>query len=187
MAKRRAHKEQRRRGKGHVEAPREVPESTSFESLADGIEGADGAEEEPEVEEAALVLSGYKAKPPWMLSAFAAGTAAVVILIVLVVPGFRTLAQPWTSFVAMGVCGLAVFWAVVGLTKDEYEEDRRLNFIGLGVGAAAFLLAAFAIYTTPQPEAVVKFEAAEDGRGEMDRDDLTRWREQRLERVSEEP
>ena len=119
-------------------------------------------------------------------SAWAAGTAAVVILVILFVPGFRTLAQPWASFVVMGVCGLAVFWAVVGLTKDEYEQDRRRNFVGLGVAVAAFLMAVFAVYTNPRPESVVKFEAAEDGRADMDGKELRQWREQRLQHFTGE-
>ena len=84
------------------------------------------------------------------------------------------------------VCGLAVFWAVVGLTKHEYEEDRRRSFIGLGAAVAAFLMAAFAVYTNPRPEAVVKFEAAEDGRGDMGGEELRGWREQRLQRFAGE-
>jgi len=186
MEQRREQREQRRHGRKHIEAPREVPEGTSFAALQGDLEDGTESEEEHEVEDEALVLSGYQPKPPWVISAWAAGTAVVVILVILVVPGFRTLAQPWSSFVVMAVCGLAVFWAVVGLTKHEYEEDRRRNFIGLGVAVVAFLMAVFAVYTNPRPEAVVKFEAAEDGRGDMDGEELRGWREQRLQRFADE-
>lgn len=153
--------------------------------------GLDGAEETPEAEQT-LVLSGYRATPPWVLSLYAGIAAVAVTLVIFVFPGFARLAQPWTSYIAFVLAGISAAWAGLGLKKRKLEEgeeetyeeeqERKKSYYGLGTAGAAALLAVMSLIFRPGVSEEFAIDAFDDGREELSPTELEDWREERLNR-----
>ena len=160
----------------------ETSGATDLESLEGGPE-----EEEEAIEDEALVVSVRKPPPPWKLSLYVACTGAVLVLIVLVVPSLRRFPLPWggffpTPYLLLIVPAVAAFWAVIGLVREDYEEERRRCFIGLGIALVTCVLAFVAIYTDPARLAEIESVRSQTTRGSLTGDELREWRKQKLDK-----
>ncbi len=145
-------------------------------------EGAEAAEEEEE--ERALVVSGYQPPPPWKLSLYAAGAGVFAIIVVLAVPTFRTLAQPWTSWAVVVTSVIALFWAAIGLFSKRHadDEERPRNYIGAGLAVLGLVLAIAAFWAPKAPSIEDELKASQEQRANMTPAELKAWRDQRLQR-----
>lgn len=156
-------------------------DDTSFSSL-EGMPDVPG-EEDLADEGTILAASAYRPKEPWQMCLGAGLTALIVILIVLFVPGFRTLAQPWVSIIVIFVSLLALFWAVVGLTGAKYVDERSRCFPGTGCAIVAIILALASIQYLPDRKKEIEIEmATEKDRMYMTPEELAVWRNRRLDK-----
>jgi len=175
-----------RRGKSK-EGRGAASESTSFAALdAGGVE----PEADEEAEGQVLTASAYRAIPPWKLSLGVAVTALVVAVIILIFPGFRRitlsgasyLPTPWLLLI---LPALSVAWAVLGLVRPEYWEDRPKCLIGPAISLVCVVLCVVAAVTDPakaDERAALERQKERDG---MTKEQLEAWREQRLRRYEQ--
>ena len=176
---RKAHKDKRKGGAEEAAALA----GTSLEAL----EG--GREEEEAIEDEALVASVRKLAPPWKLSLYAACTGAVLVLIILLLPGLRRIPLPGggsfpTSYFFLIPPLIAVFWSVTGLVREDYREERPRCLIGLGVALVTCVLVFVAVFTDPVRRAEIDSVRSQDERNNMTVDELGEWREEKLNRFN---
>jgi len=175
------YEERKARRRASAKAARAASGELGAEESPQGI-----PEEEAEEEEAPV---GREPPRPWKLSLYAASTAAVLILIMLLLPGLRRFALPGggyfpTPYAIFLVLAFAVFWAVVGLVKEEDYYERRRSFIGLGIALVTCVLVFLAVYTDPARLAEIEARRIQSMRDRMTPDQLKQWREQRLKRFN---
>ncbi len=137
---------------------------------------------EEEVQAEALVASARKPTPPWLMSLYAVGAGALVILVVLLVPGFRLSTLPWTGYLVILVSALGVFWAVWGLTKEEYFDDRPRCFVGLTIGIATIIASIWGIYAENERRKKLADEQRVGNRTYTTEQGRTEWREKVLDK-----
>lgn len=171
-------KARKHRHKHHHE-PEEL-EDTRFGAL----EGQPGGDEEADEERAILTASAYQPIPPWKLSLYAGGAAAGVMVVVLLVPQFRLIAQPWSSFVAIALCVLSGVWSVYGLVSPAHYENRGRNFIGMGLAVVAVVMAGAALQFRTDTRGDDSLEAGMMERRDMSPQELREWRRRRLEKFN---
>jgi len=174
-------KARKRRHKHHHD--HEEHEDTRFAAL----EGMPQPEEEADKERAILTASAYQPIPPWKLSLYAGGAAALVMVVVLLVPQFRLIAQPWSSFIAIGLCVLSGGWSIYGLVSTAHYENRGRNFIGMGLALVAVVMAVAAMQFDTETRGDDDLEAGMMERQEMSPEELREWRRRRLEKFNPQP
>lgn len=173
-----------RRGKRKAAA--EEAAALQDTSLA-ALEGV--REEEEAIGDEALVASVRKPPPPWKLSLYAACTGAVLVLIILLLPGLRRIPLPGgtsfpTPYFFLVPALIAVFWSVTGLVREDYREERPRCFIGLGVALLTCVLVFVAVFTDPVRRAEIRSVRSQDERNNMTVDELREWRERKLNRFN---
>ena len=173
----RARKEKKRK----KERPEPV-ERTSFEALdgAAHVSSDEGVDDDRPI----LTASARQQAPPWKLSVYAAGAAAIVMALVLAVPQFRMIGQPFSSVLAIALCAISGVWATIGLTAEAHYETRPRNFFGIAIAVVALLLAVFALQLDTTTGGDDSLEAGMVERQGMTPEELTEWRRQRLERFT---
>ena len=172
-----------RKEKHHHHADTEPREDTGFEEFDQPRRHQPPSEEEVD-EDRALTASAYKAVPPWKLSLYASGAAAVAMIMVLAVPTFRLIAQPWCSGMAIVLCALSAFWAYTGLTSPNHLENRPRNFFGAGLALVALLMAFAALQFDTNTRGTSELEAGMIERQNLTPEELRRWRRQRLNKFA---
>jgi len=140
-----------------------------------------------EAETAILVASVRKPPPPWKLSMYSAAAGAVLILILLAVPGLRRVALPWggalpTPYVFLLIPAAALFWAGVGLWGRQHADDRNRCWYGAALALATIALAFFAVYTDPARLAEETGARLQQERDQLSPDELKLWRDQKLQK-----
>lgn len=177
MTKRR---EERRKRKKHKE-----DEDTSFAAL-DG-EG-EGGEEEPD-EEAILTVSARRGLEPWQWSLILGISGVVVILILLIFPSWRRIPMgpetfiPTTIFTAVFPL-FSIIWAVTGIVRIEYDEDRAKCYYGIALSALTLILIVVAVVTDPARNQRDEAQSLQEQREGLSEEELEDWRQQQLERYS---
>jgi hypothetical protein len=161
----------------------EPGERTGFADLEHPRRVRTASDEEVD-DERALTASAYKPIPPWKLSLYASGAAAVAMIMVLAVPTFRLIAQPWCSFLAMGLCVLSGFWAITGLTGAAHLENRPRNLFGLALALVALVMAVAAMQFDTNTRGNEALEAGMLERQNMSPEELREWRRTRLDRFA---
>lgn len=130
----------------------------------------------------AFVLSGWQPTPPWKLSLYAGGVAFIVGFLLLVVPGFQGLLQPWMSIIAALVAAISIAWAAIGLAKKQYAADRSKCFAGIGSAIAALVLAGLAVVFFPGESPNDDALGITTVRGGLRQDELKQFRRQSLDK-----
>lgn len=161
----------------------EPRERTGFDELEHPHHAQTSSDEELD-EERALTASAYKPIPPWKLSLYASGAAALVMVLVLAAPGFRLIAQPWCSLFVIGLCVLAGFWAVIGLTSPNHFENRPRNLFGAAIAVVALLMAVAALQFDTNTRGDEALEAGMLERQNLSPEELRQWRRQRLNKFT---
>ena len=158
-------------------------EGTSFESLK--TEGAEpGADEGSEGE--ILTASAYRAIPPWKLSLGIAITSIVLALIILIFPSFRRVTLSGASYlptpyILLILPAFSIFWAAIGLVREEFWEDKPKCLIGPVIALVCIVLCIVAAITDPAKETERAAQLLEEERQGMTKEELAEWRKQRLQ------
>jgi predicted PurR-regulated permease PerM len=113
---------------------------------------------------------------------YTACAALAIALVVLILPGFRSLWQPWLPIAAMVVSAIAVSWAMVGMLRGQFYAERARCLGGLALAIAAVVLACLAIYFDPARRAKQASLIEMQQRQQMTPEELAQWRRQRLGR-----
>lgn len=162
----------------------EEAELTGFDELEQRGRARVASDEDLDDEGAVLKASAYQPIPAWKLSLYAAGAAALVMIVVLVIPGFRLIAQPWSSWISIVLCLISGFWSVVGLTSARYVENRPRNFIGAAIAVVALVLAVAALQIDTNTRGDEALEAGMLERQDLSPEELREWRRQRLDKFN---
>ncbi len=149
------------------------------------VEELEGEELEEEEEDRVLTASVRKPPSPWVISLGAAGLAVLLMIIVLVFPGMRTMSMGggWslrTPLVLMIVPAVAIAWGVAGILTSTEQIARNRSMIGIGLSVVACVLGALAFFTDPARQAEFEAREAQHQRDAMTPEELERWREERL-------
>lgn len=161
-------------------------------AVAAGTGMDDLREEEPAIEQEALVGSVREAAAPWRLCIIAGALATIVALVVLVFPGLRrfdigggnAMSTPW---VLMIIPVVAVFWGVVALMSFRYEDKRTISLAGIGLSVVAAILLVVAAQTDPARAAELEAQRAIEARENMTPEQLQQLRLEKLMRYSPQP
>ncbi|MCX5772274.1 MAG: hypothetical protein NTZ09_18650 [Candidatus Hydrogenedentes bacterium] len=172
-----------RKQRHHHRGEAEPQEKTGFDDLDQPYQAVASSDEELD-EERALTASAYKPIPPWKLSLYASGAAALVMVMVLAVPTFRLIAQPWCSGFAIGLCVLSAFWAFTGLTSPNHFENRPRNLFGAAIAVVALLMAVAALQLDTSTRGDDELEAGMIERQNLSPQELTEWRRQHLNKFA---
>ena len=172
-----------RKQRRHHRDDGEPRERTDFDDIEHPHHAHTSSDEELD-EERALTASAYKPIPPWKLSLYASGAAAFVMVVVLAVPGFRLIAQPWCSGLAIGLCALSAFWAFTGLTSPLYFENRLRNLFGAAIAVVALLMAVAALQFDTNTRGDEALEAGMLERQNLSPEELREWRRQHLDKFA---
>lgn len=168
-----------------------VQEAEALEVVPTGSSGSGTFSSEEaglgDAEVAILVASVRKPPPPWKLSLYTAAAGAVLVAVVLIVPGLRRMALPWggtlpTPYLFLLAPAMALFWAGAGYFGRGHTEERRRCWYGAALAIATIALALFAVYTDPARLAEQDGYRLQEERSNMTPGELKAWREQKLQK-----
>ncbi len=147
------------------------------------LEGLEAADDEGDIGDEALVASARRPIQPWQFSVYIASAGIVVALLALFIDALRRIPMGGNNYINSGwifliIPVLAIIWAVVGLTKEEYYEDRPKCFYGLAASVVAAVLTLVVIVRDPGPDQTDT--GLQDVRQSMSEEELQQWREDTL-------
>lgn len=139
---------------------------------------------EGEVEDEALVASARRPIQPWQMSLYIAIGGVVVALIMMLVPALRHIPLGGDRFIPTGyvmliIPLLGIIWALIGLVKEDYYEDRTKCMYGLGTSILAAILTLVVIWIDPAIRTETN-EGIQNVRQDMNQQQLKDWREKTL-------
>ena len=177
MAKRR---EARKKHKRHRD------EDTSFAAMEGG--GEPGAEEEPD-EEAILTASARAGLEPWQWSLMLGIGGAIIILLLLVFPSWRRIPMGPDAYLPTTIFAVvfplfSVIWAITGMVRIEYDEDRGKCYYGIALSLLTLILVVVAVVTDPARHQRNDAQTLQEQREGLSEEGLERWREEQLERFT---
>lgn len=149
-----------------------------------GLEAPPVGEEEGEERHRALVKSGVQPLQPWQLSVYIAGAGIVLALLLYLFPGLRLIpfTRPGipTAYVLFVFPVLAGIWAFIGLTREDYYEDRPKSLLGLGVCLIAAVMTFAVLASGPGPTVESGIQMTVESREGLTGQELKNWREEQL-------
>ena len=173
-------KRERDEKKAKVRAIRDAAHDIDEERIPAHL--AAGVEDEEEEGEEAVVLTGSvrEPTPPWKLSLYTACIALVVALVILFVPGFRSLLQPWPAIMVMVISVLAMGWTVYGVMHGKFITELTRCLAGSLVAILAIILAVVIIVKDPARRVEQEAAAAREQRLHMNSKEREQYRKDRL-------
>lgn len=153
---------------------------TSFEGLE--------AEEEGDIGDEALVGSARRPIQPYQFSLYIAIAGIVVSILALLIPALRRIPTGGDGYMSSGLIfliipALGIIWAIIGLVKEDYYEDRPKCFYGLGASIVAAILTVVLIAMDPGQDQ--SNTGLQDVRQNMNEQELQQWRENTLNRYEQ--
>ncbi|MCP4639350.1 MAG: hypothetical protein GY851_02900 [bacterium] len=168
---RRARREKRKHGGAAAAAG-----ATGLAALQDEDNG------ELEDEDLILAASAQRGPEPWQWSLYVAIAGLVVVALMLIFPTLRRIPLGGTAYFPTPVVILilpvfSALWAFVGLTREEYFEDRPKCFMGIIGSVLVVLLSIVAVFTDPARTADLEAQALQEQRDNMTPEELAEYRE----------
>ncbi len=148
------------------------------------LQGLEAEEDEGGVDDEALVASARRPIQPWQMSLYIAIGGAVVALLMMLIPALRHIPTGGDTFIPTGyviliIPVLGLIWAVVGLVKEDYYEDRPKCMYGLGASIVAAILTLVVIWIDPTIRTTSE-DGIQNVRQDMSEQQLKEWREKTL-------
>ena len=148
------------------------------------LKGLEAEELEGDISDEALVGSARQPLQPWQVSLYIAIGGVLVALLMLLIPGLRRIPTGGdgfipTSYVVLIIPVLGLIWAIVGLVKEDYYQDRPKCMYGLGVSILAAILTLVVVWIDP----AMRTDSGADAssfRQDMSAEELQQWRENTL-------